>query len=410
MTTARHSTAPTGLPSLDVDAASHLQAMHDYLTYRIQNTDGGFIPFDEWMHHALYAPGLGYYAAGSTKFGSEAPEGDFTTGPELTPLFGQALAGQVAQILAASGSKTILEVGAGTGALAAALIPALNLLDIRPRYQILEVSADLRERQRQRLTGMQANIQWLNTLPNEFTGCVIANEVLDAMPATLFRWDEQGRVLELGVRLESDPSLQANGDTAPNPGPTPRFIMAERPAGKTLQAAVAQRMPPLPGYQSEINLQAEAWVRQMGTWLKKGAALLIDYGFPQREFYHPQRAEGTLMCHFRHHAHADPLLYPGLQDITTHVDFTAIADAAMDGGLDILGYTSQARFLMNAGLIELLTGLDPHDAAGYAKVVGPVQKLLSEAEMGELFKVMAVGQGLDVPLMGFVSGDRRNRL
>lgn len=401
MNTARHTTAPAGLPSLDADSASHLRAMQDYLAYRIRHSEGGFMPFEEWMHHALYAPGLGYYTAGSTKFGSDAPEGDFTTGPELTPLFGQALAGQVAQILAAAGSQTVLEVGAGTGALAAALIPALNLLEIRPRYQILEVSGELRERQRQRLAGLHANVQWLDALPANFKGCIIANEVLDAMPATLFHWDDEGRLMELGVRLDAP-----HADAADEP----RFVLAERPADERLQALVSRRMPPLPGYRSEINVQAETWTRQLGAWLKKGAALLIDYGFPQREFYHPQRAEGTLMCHFRHHAHADPLLYPGLQDITAHVDFTAMADAALEGGLDILGYTSQARFLMNAGLIELLTGLDPHDAAGYAKVVGPVQKLLSEAEMGELFKVMAVGRGLDIPLMGFTSGDRRDRL
>lgn len=400
-------TAASGLPALDIDSATHLRAVQDYLACLIQHAENGFMPFEEWMHHALYAPGLGYYAAGSTKFASQAPEGDFTTGPELTPLFGQALAGQVAQILAASGSRTILEVGAGTGALAAALIPALNLLDIRPRYKILEVSADLRERQRQRLAGVRADVQWLQTLPSNFKGCVIANEVLDAMPATLFRWDENGQLLELGVRLDeaTEPRAANGGDPE-----APRFMMAQRPADETLQKLVAARMPPLPGYGSEINVQAEAWVRQLGAWLKQGAALLIDYGFPQREFYHPQRDQGTLMCHFRHRAHADPLRYPGLQDITTHVDFTAMADAALDGGLSILGYTAQARFLMNAGLIELLTGLDPHDAAGYAKMVGPVQKLLSEAEMGELFKVMAVGRGIDVPLIGFANGDRRDRL
>lgn len=402
MTTARH-TAPTGLPALDADAASHLRAMQEYLAYRIKNSDDGFMPFEEWMHHTLYAPGLGYYVAGSAKFGGKTPEGDFTTAPELTPLFGQALAGQVAQILSASGSRTVLEVGAGTGALAAALIPALNALDIRPRYKILEVSGELRERQRQRLTGVRADVQWLQTLPTDFKGCIIANEVLDAMPATLFRWGYDGKVLELGVGLEGGAQSADNSTT-------PHFVMAERPADASLQSLVAERMPPLPGYHSEINVQAETWIRQLGAWLTQGVALFIDYGFPQREFYHPQRAEGTLMCHFRHHAHADPLLYPGLQDITTHVDFTAMADAALQGGLSVLGYTSQARFLMNAGLIELLTGLDPHDAAGYAKAVGPVQKLLSEAEMGELFKVMAVGKGIDVPLMGFAKGDRRDRL
>src|SRR5690606_24537709 len=184
--------------------------------------------------------------------------------------------------------------------------------------------------------------------------------------------------------------------------------------------ALAQRMPPLPGYQSEINLRAEAWIRQMGHWLKRGAALLIDYGFPQREYYHPQRNEGTLMCHFRHHAHSQPLIYAGLQDITAHVDFTAMADAALEGGLDVLGYTSQARFLMNAGLAEALAasegagpqaGLrDAASAASRANDMAAIQKLISEAEMGELFKVLAIGRGLEEPLAGFSRGDRRDRL
>src|SRR5690606_27718877 len=185
--------------------------------------------------------------------------------------------------------------------------------------------------------------------------------------------------------------------------------------------ALAQRMPPLPGYQSEINLRAEAWIRQMGHWLKRGAALLIDYGFPQREYYHPQRTEGTLMCHFRHHAHAQPLIYAGLQDITTHVDFTAMADAALEGGLDVMGYTSQARFLLSAGLPQLLTRMSEPQAqeekaadgaalASQAQTLSAVQKLLSEAEMGELFKVLAIGRGIDGPLIGFAGGDRRDRL
>src|SRR5690606_22939237 len=186
----------------------------------------------------------------------------------------------------------------------------------------------------------------------------------------------------------------------------------ERPAGPDLAAALAERMPPLPGYRSEINLQAEAWVRQIGGWLKAGAALLIDYGFPRREYYHPQRSTGTLMCHFRHHSHDQALCLAGIQDITAHVDFTAMADAALAGGLDVLGYTSQARFLMNAGLPELLVastrnGTDP---AAAGRAMSAVQKLLSEAEMGELFKVLAIGRGIDAPLMGFTRGDRRDRL
>jgi SAM-dependent MidA family methyltransferase len=200
----------------------------------------------------------------------------------------------------------------------------------------------------------------------------------------------------------------------------PGFELAERPARDSLKTAVSARMPALPGYCSEINLQAEAWITQMGNWLERGAALLIDYGFPQREYYHPQRAEGTLMCHFRHHTHAQPLIYPGLQDITTHVDFTAMADAALAAGLGIYGYTSQARFLMNAGLPALLASqalpddpaahAAPVAAAAHASMLSAINKLTAESEMGELFKVLAIGRGIDEPLQGFLRGDRRDRL
>ncbi len=396
-------TVPTGLPQPDADALAHAQAVADYLAQRIAETDRGFLPFDQWMQEALYAPGLGYYAAGSVKFGSALPTGDFTTAPEISPLFAQTLARQVAQVLHASGSNQVLEFGAGSGALATALIPALREFDIKPQYRILDVSADLQARQRQRLEPLQADVAWLDTLPDAFSGCVIANEVLDAMPASLFRWDDTGALLEVGVRLVQDTDTH-------EAAPASRFELATRPAPARLQAAASMRMPPLPGYQSDINLQAEAWIVQMGRWLECGAALLIDYGFPQREYYHPQRAEGTLMCHFRHHAHAQPLLYPGLQDITTHVDFTAMADAALEGGLDVLGYTSQARFLMNAGLTELLLRPGAGTALDHAGVMAAVQKLTSESEMGELFKVLAIGRNINEPLTGFTRGDRRDRL
>lgn len=384
------SRAPS-LPGLDPASAEHAAAMLDHLRRRARSRPDGFLPFQEWMHDALYAPGLGYYTAGNTKFGSALPTGDFTTAPEMTPLFGACVATQLADILRAGDSRQVLEFGAGSGALAAAVIPALRAQGIEPQYRILEVSPDLRARQQQRLQPLAADVQWLDALPHGFRGAVVANEVLDAMPATLFQWNAEGQVMEVGVR-----------EAAANAGDTP-FELATRAAPQAVQRAVAQRMPPLPGYQSEINLQAEAWVRGLDNWLEHGAALLIDYGFPQREYYHPQRAEGTLMCHFRHHAHANALLHPGLQDITTHVDFTAMADAALEGGLDVLGYTSQARFLINAGLPGLLEQATPADLSA-------VQKLLSEAEMGELFKVLAVGRGIDPPLRGFVRGDRRDFL
>lgn len=395
--------APPAL-ALTPDELEHLQAVQDHLAGHIRQRNG-FLPFDEWMDLALYAPGLGYYAAGAAKLGAAAHSGDFTTAPELTPLFGQTLAAQAAQILDASQSRDVLEFGAGTGALAAALIPALRQLGIEPRYRILEVSADLRARQQRTLAALGADIVWLDALPQSFEGCVLANEVLDAMPAALFRWDDEGCLQEIGVALAEDGPLSYAPDLPPSP-----FRFAKRPADGPLREAVLQRMPALPGYGSEINLQAQSWIRQMGGWLRKGAALLIDYGFPQPEYYHPQRMQGTLMCHFRHHAHAHPLVLAGLQDITAHVDFTAMAQAALEGGLDVLGYASQARFLMNAGLTELLTRLDPADAAAYGRIVGPVQRLLSEAEMGELFKVMAIGRGISAPLTGFQRGDRRGRL
>lgn len=379
----------TGLPLLDNASAAQEAAVIDHLHQLVDHSPNGFMTLETWMDQALYAPGLGYYTAGNTKFGSGLPTGDFTTSPELTPLFGATLARQAAQVLQQSGSTQVLEFGAGSGALAASLIPALRAMGINVRYQILEVSADLRARQQQRLAEFGDSVQWLHTLPEAFKGCVLANEVLDAMPATVFTFDEHGNALEVGVRNT------AAGATA--------FELATRPAGHELQQLLEQRLPAYPGYQSEVNLRAEAWVREMGRWLHTGAALLIDYGFPQREYYHPQRAEGTLMCHFRHHAHANVLLHPGLQDITTHVDFTAMADAALAGGLDVLGYTSQARFLLNCGVAECLGDALAHDLSA-------VQKLLSEAEMGELFKVLAVGKNMDPPLLGFSRGDRRDKL
>lgn len=384
---------PSGLPAPDEDARLHSARVQAMLLDHIRDA-GGFLPFDAWMRAALYEPGLGYYSAGSTKLHQG---GDFTTAPEISPLFGQALAPQVAQVLQASRSRTVLEFGAGSGALAAALIPALQALGHTVDYRILELSADLRARQQDRLAPWAKQVQWLDQAPEAFSGCVLANEVLDAMPATLFRWEASQQANILGV-------IHNPAADAASP-----FAWAQRPASDDLAATLAARMPALPGYQSEINPQAEAWVRDLGRWLRHGAAILIDYGFPQAEFYHPQRLQGTLMCHFRHHAHDQALILPGLQDITTHVDFTAMADAALDGGLDVLGYTSQARFLMNAGLMDLIR--TPEDqGAERVQQLAALNTLLSEAEMGELFKVLAIGRGMDGPLIGFMSGDRRDRL
>ncbi len=383
---------------VSADAMAHSQRVSAFLQLQIVNA-GGWIPFSLWMHHALYAPGLGYYAAGSTKLAersddrTQAPAGDFVTAPQLTPLFGYTLANQVAQILQQTDSLDVLEFGAGSGALAQDLLTALDALGLEVKYQILEVSADLKERQKQLLAPWQDRVSWLEQAPAAFTGCIVANEVLDAMPVELFGWSNAQQLLQRGVRWDGE-----------------QFQWEDRHATPALAGAVAARMPALPGYQSEINLQAEAWVRDLGNWLKKGAALLIDYGFPQREFYHPQRHRGTLMCHIQHRAHDDAFLVPGLQDITTHVDFTAIADAALAGGLDVLGYTSQARFLINAGLPAQLEKHHAQDARRILQTQAAVQKLVSEAEMGELFKVMMLSRGIDPPLIGFAQGDRRGAL
>lgn len=389
--------APANLPPLSPAAQAHSEAAAAHLRAAIAAASG-WLPFDHWMAEALYAPGLGYYAAGNVKLAeadARAPAGDFVTAPQLTPLFARTLARQVAQVLRQTDTQTVLEFGAGTGALAEGVLRELDAQGLQDtQYLILEVSADLRARQAERLAPFGERVRWLDALPERFRGCVLANEVLDAMPVSLFRWSDDGVVLERGVTLD----------------PAQGFVWEDRPAPQRLAEAVAARMPALPGYVSEINLQAEAWIDAMSGWLEQGAALLVDYGFPQGEYYHPQRAGGTLMCHLRHHAHGDPFTAPGLQDITAHVDFTAMADAAQEAGLQVLGYTSQARFLMNAGLMELLAQLDPTDARAYAQAVAPVQKLLSEAEMGELFKVLAVGRGITQPLIGFARGDRLGKL
>ena len=389
--------APANLPSLSPTAQAHSEAAAAHLRAAI-GAASGWLPFDHWMAEALYAPGLGYYAAGNVKLAeadASAPAGDFVTAPQLTPLFARTLARQVAQVLRQTDTQAVLEFGAGTGALAEGVLRELDALGLQDtQYLILEVSADLRARQAERLAPFGERVRWLDALPDRFRGCVLANEVLDAMPVSLFRWGDDGTVLERGVAWDA----------------TQGFVWEDRPAPPRLAEAVAARMPALPGYVSEINPQAEAWIDAMGRWLEQGAALLIDYGFPQGEYYHPQRAGGTLMCHLRHHAHGDPFTAPGLQDITAHVDFTAMADAAQAAGLQVLGYTSQARFLMNAGLMELLAQLDPSNARAYAQAVAPVQKLLSEAEMGELFKVLALGRGITQPLIGFARGDRLGKL
>lgn len=375
------------LPDPTADQRAHSERLCALLTSEIA-TGGGWIPFDRYMQRVLYAPGLGYYAAGMRKFGDAASGGDFVTAPEISPLFGRALAAQVAQVFEHT-PACIVEFGAGSGRLARELLRALRQRGAPCRhYAIVEVSAELRERQQALLAGEP--VEWLTTAPAEFAGVMLANEVLDVMPVRLFV-KRAGAVAERGVGTHDG-----------------HFRFIERAAPPDLMAAVAdieRDVGELPdGYGSEIGFDARAWMNSAAQWLTRGALFAIDYGFPQREYYHPQRLMGTIMCHYRHFAHSDVFWLPGLNDLTAHVDFSAMAQAAHQGGLQVLGYTSQAHFLLNCGLVDLL-GTE-HTPARSSEA----HRLLSEAEMGELFKVMAVGRGLDAALHGFTSGDRTARL
>jgi SAM-dependent MidA family methyltransferase len=384
---------PTGaaLPRPSPEAEAHSERLRRHIAEQIAAA-GGWIGFDRYMDLALYAPGLGYYTAGARKIGDSQVGGDFVTAPEISPLYGYAIATQVAQVLSDIGqgkSGRLLEFGAGTGRLARDVLEALarSGVDV-DRYEIVEVSADLRQRQSEILMGWP--VTWLDRPPAEFEGVILASEVLDVLPVRLFVSSESG-MCERGVRSH-EAAL--------------RF--EDRVADAVLAAEArqieAEAGPFGPGYNSEIGFVARAWTAQLAGVLRRGVALLIDYGFPRREYYHPQRRMGTIMCHYRHHAHADPFWLPGLNDITAHVDWTGLAHAAHDAGLDVLGYTAQANFLLNCGLLEMLAANQTPAATS------AVQRLLSEAEMGELFKVLAVGRGIAAPLRGFARGDRVHTL
>lgn len=378
------------LPTPSPEAAAHSQHLQQFICDEIA-THGGWISFARYMELALYAPGLGYYAAGATKFGAA---GDFTTAPERSHLFGRTVAQQVAQVLRETGGD-VLEVGAGSGKLACDVLLELQRLDALPtRYAILELSATLQARQREQIAAQAPHllerVQWLERLPQNFSGVMLGNEVLDAMPVHLVMHKD-------GVWLE-------RGVSANEPG----FVWQDRPivAGVLQQAAQSLEVPD--NYLTEINLAAPAFIASLADCMTRGIVLMIDYGFPCAEYYHPQRNQGTLMCHYRHHAHGEPFFWPGLQDITAHVDFSAIANSAPD--LQLLGYTSQANFLINCGITDLLTETSPEDVANYLPLANQAQYLLSPAEMGELFKVIALGKGLELPLLGFSRGDQRHRL
>jgi SAM-dependent MidA family methyltransferase len=336
------------------------------------------------MAMALYEPALGYYARGSRQFGSlpptaTAPGSDFVTAPELSPLFGRALARQVAQALEASDTHEVFEFGAGSGALAAQLLLALG--SRVQRYSIIDLSGTLREKQAQTLAPWADRVHWLDALPEAMQGVVVGNEVLDAMPVQLLHVDGLDW-FERGVAVDAGAFVWADRATALRPPAEADFV---------------------PGAVTEIHPQAEAFIRTLAAHLQRGAAFFVDYGFPEAEYYHPQRHGGTLMCHRAHRADANPLADVGDKDITAHVNFSGIALAGQDAGLDVLGYTSQAHFLMNCGLLDLLQGADLRTTAN-------AQKLLTEHEMGELFKVVGFAKACTFDPIGFVRGDRSHTL
>ncbi|MDP1995897.1 MAG: SAM-dependent methyltransferase [Gallionella sp.] len=378
---------PTTLPTPSPEAARHSAQLSEFI-HRDITEHSGWISFAHYMELALYAPGLGYYTAGAHKFGEA---GDFITAPELSPLFGRTVARQMAEIMAHS-APHIFELGAGSGKLAADMLGELERLGSLPdSYAILEVSADLRARQqallRDRLPHLIGRVHWLDTLPEKFSGAIIANEVLDALPVHLVHWRDSA-LTERGV---------ANGDTG--------FVWQERVIGDATLRHAAQQINVPDDYVSEICLAARGLVNSLASCLEQGVLLFIDYGFGAREFYHPQRNSGTLMCHYRHRAHSDPFFLPGLQDITAHVNVTDIAVCGIDAGMELLGYTSQAFFLINCGIAELLQDTAPENLHDYLPLSAQLQKLTSPAEMGELFKVIALGKKMAGPLRGLAQGD-----
>lgn len=386
---------PTAPPLPEPTPEEHAlsQLLTDLIRVEIARADGA-IPFARFMELALYAPGLGYYSAAKHKFGAA---GDFVTAPELGPVFAQCVARQCAQILGELRGGEILEAGAGSGAFAVQLLLELERLGQLPeQYLILEISSALRARQQTLLTAkaphLLERVQWLNNLPPAgFRGIVFGNELLDALPVERFRVHTQG-CAALAVGWEAD-----------------RFTWRELPASEELEERIAPLGLP-EDYVSEIGFAAEGWVRSVADILEQGVLLLMDYGFPRGEFYHPQRATGTLMCHYRHRAHADPLILVGLQDITAHVDFSAVAAAGVESGLSLLGYASQALFLIGCGLDEVAAQATSGDARAQLALTNEIKKLTLPHEMGELFKVIALGRGVDTPLTGFRMQDRRGRL
>ena len=387
------------LPEPSQEEKNHSRQLVELIRHEIELT-GGALCFDRFMDLALYTPGLGYYACGLQKFGAK---GDFITAPEVSPLFSQALAKQVAQLLSALEDGVIIEFGAGSGVMAAEILAELERDNALPaQYLIIELSAELQARQREtlveRVPHLLARVSWLQRLPDTpLNGVVLANEVLDAMPVRRFLTLGHG-LYELGV---------AWGEA--------QLAWKNVPANDSLNEAIAllekERGEPFSaGYCSEYNPALPGWMAALSGLLKQGAALLIDYGYGRSEYYSPERNMGTLMCHYRHRAHGDPLWYPGIQDITAYVDFTAVADAGIQADFEVSGYTTQAQFLFGCGLHQLFERESADDIVDQLRIAQQVKTLTLPSEMGERFKVMALSKNMDLPLIGFRLRDFRERL
>ena len=384
------------LPAPDETAAAVSRQLTARICEEAARTDGG-MSFDRFMEMALYEPGLGYYSGAGRKFG---PDGDFVTAPEISPLFSRCVAAQAAEVLDRAGG-VVLEFGAGSGVLAADMLGELEARAALPdEYLILEVSAELRHRQRQtleaRVPRLIERVRWLDRLPGQpLSGVVVANEVLDAFPVSRFRL-QGGRVEMLAIACDAG-ALEA--------GWVPAHADLREAVARVLETAALDS-----GAESEVRLRVGPWIEAVASRMSQGMVLLFDYGYPRRDYYHPHRRHGTLQCHYRHRVHDDPLYLPGLQDITAHVDFTAVADAALDAGLAVAGFTSQARFLIGCGLDALVTGAHARGLAEGVSAAQQAKRLILPSEMGERFKVMGLTRGVDGPWCGFAQPDMRDRL
>lgn len=389
---------PRDLPEPPPEAVAHGERVAAHIREAI-NEAGGCIPFSHYMDLALYAPGLGYYSAGARKFGEA---GDFITAPDRSRLFSICVADQCGEILGQLGGGDILELGAGSGAMAAGILQRLDETGLLPeRYRILEVSADLRDRQHQAIEevvpDLLERVEWIDDFPSSMRGMILGNEVLDALPVERFRIEEE-RVVRLGVAVENGGFVWQDMDDDEDLSRRVRAI----------EARLGNRLPV--GFESEVSPGVTAMVERVSECLDAGAALFIDYGLPRREYYMPERGRGTLMCHYRHRAHEDPFVYPGLQDITAWVDFSAVAEAAVDADMRLFGFTTQAHFLLGAGIDHHLSHVDPGNTLVQLREAQEIKLLTLPGEMGERFKAMAFGKGDDLSLSGFEFRDLRFQL